>query len=387
MDLSEASEPLVGPYRILERIGAGAFSSVFRAFHTRTFCAVALKAIPKESLHGMEEFELFRREANLLKLMDHPFIAPLFEVLEDSHNFYLAMELIERQNLLSHITANKALSEDESRRYFFQLLTVLDYLHREKRVMHRDIKAENILLDQNRNIRIIDFGFAKSFSRNQPFMQTTCGSPGYVSPEIIREQPYTTAADIWSAGVVLYAMTVGRLPFQGPSLRATFEAICGDEPVVPHTLSPELRSLLASMLAKNPLLRITTEGALNHPWLANYDKRQFGDLANTEWGELDETIATEMKALGYDTTGIVHELKKGTINARTAAYKMLKRKKTVSEMSPERRTPDKIPLPMLARRGSCNLKERARLIHVPSVKPKSRQGSFNLLAPATQSAK
>jgi serine/threonine protein kinase len=379
----EGSAMLVGPYRILDRIGTGTFSCVFRGFHTRTLCAVALKAIAKASLPGMEEFELFRREANLLKLMDHPFIAPLFEVVEDSHYFYLVMELIDCQDLLSRITANKALSENESRHYFFQLLTVLDYLHHDKHIMHRDIKAENILIDHNGNIRIIDFGFAKSFCKARPFMETACGSAGYVSPEIIREQPYTTATDLWSAGVVLYAMTVGRLPFQGASLRATFEAICGDDPEVPSSVSPELKSLLASILAKNPLHRITTEGALNHPWLAGYDKQQFRGITGPECAELDDTVAAEMRALGYDTAGLAQELKKAVINPRTAAYKMLKRKKTVDGMSDETRPPGNKPLPILARRGSNNIRERTTMIRLPALKPGAKQGCFNRLLTAT----
>jgi serine/threonine protein kinase len=145
-----------------------------------------------------------------------------------------------------------------------------------------------------------------------------------------------------------------------------------------------LTSLLAALLAKNPRQRITTEAALNHPWLATFDKKQF---SVGEFADLDDAVAAEMRTLGYDTIGIIQELAKGVVNPRTAAYKMLKRKKTVAEMKPERIAPSKMPPPIFGRRGSCSIKDRERMIHVPTVKPaiKIRQGSCSrLLLPTRQ---
>jgi serine/threonine protein kinase len=326
-DLGRAPDH-VGEYQILEVLGAGAFATVYRARHRLTGCVVALKAISKRKLRTMQEFELLQREVNLMKVMDHPFIASLFEVLDDPENFYLSIELVENGNLLDYINTNKGLSEKQASRIFAQLASVLEYLHREKRVVHRDLKAENVLLDVSYNIRVVDFGLSKSFSKGNPFLQTTCGSPAYVSPEIIREEPYTAAADVWSAGILLYAMVCGQLPFDGENLSLMLQAILSTSPVIPSHLSPELRSLLDRLLSKEPKTRITVQQILAHPWVAGHDDQDIiGTLRVHDTNELDDSVLGELRLLGYDTGGIMPELKSCAFNQRTAAYRMLRKKR------------------------------------------------------------
>jgi serine/threonine protein kinase len=333
---TDSSTPsVIGPYKILESIGSGAFAIVYKALHTITDCVVALKAIAKRSLRSMQEFELLQREVNLMKTMDHPFIACFYEVLDDDTYFYLVIELAGNGSLLDHINANMGLTEQMARRIFAQIASVLDYLHTQKRVVHRDLKAENVLLDDALHIRVVDFGLSKNFSKSNPFLQTTCGSPAYVSPEIIREEPYTAAADAWSAGVLLYASVTGGLPFNGGNLTLMLQAILTATPVIPAQISPQLRSVILGLLSKDPRGRMTVRGALEHAWLTDAEDRldinAIALLKVHDVGELDSAVLAEMRVLGYDIAGLFQEIKAVTINARTAAYKMLRRKRMVEE--------------------------------------------------------
>jgi serine/threonine protein kinase len=269
-----------------------------------------------------------------MKIMDHPFIAALFGVLDDEENFYLAIELVENGNLLDYINANKGLTEQQASRIFAQLASVLDYLHREKRVVHRDLKAENVLLDTNYNIRVVDFGLSRAFTKGNPFLQTTCGSPAYVSPEIIKEEPYTAAADVWSAGILLFAMVCGQLPFDGDNLSLMLQAILTANPLIPSHLSVDLRALLARLLMKEPKARITVRGIIEHPWVSSYDYSSIMDsLKVQDAAELDDAVLGEMRLLGYETGGLLQELKAYAFNERTSAYKMLRRKRICEEVA------------------------------------------------------
>jgi serine/threonine protein kinase len=201
----------VGAFILEERIGSGGFASVWRAHHVAANVAVAVKVIPKESIATPLARTRLTREITILRRLGHPFIAQLFEISQDADCHYLAMEYVENGNFLNHVNSNGRLSEDQARRYFSQLLWALDYLHTEHHVAHRDVKCENILLDRHLNIRVIDFGLSAQFTDVNPRLLTACGSPAYAAPEMVKGKPYTKAADIWSAGVLLFAIVAGYL--------------------------------------------------------------------------------------------------------------------------------------------------------------------------------
>ena len=171
-------ETIISNYLMISQIGSGAFASVWLAQHTQTKIKVAIKIIQKKTIETAEAKTRFNREMALLKQMSHPFIAEFFESIENESYHFLVMEYAENGNMLEFINTKGQLTEPQARHYFSQLVSVLEYLHNEKLVAHRDLKAENILLDRYNNIRVIDFGLSNQFSSAQPQLKTACGSPG-----------------------------------------------------------------------------------------------------------------------------------------------------------------------------------------------------------------
>jgi serine/threonine protein kinase len=154
--------------------------------------------------------------------------------------------------MLDFVNEHGPLQEDRARRYFCELISALDYLHNSQLVAHRDLKAENVLLDRNDNIRLIDFGLSKYFTKGTPTLVTACGSPAYCAPDMIRGELYTKAADIWSAGVLLYAMVAGTLPYNADSIPDLLHKIVFDDIEYPQLMSRSLTDLLRRMLTKDP---------------------------------------------------------------------------------------------------------------------------------------
>ncbi|OHT11459.1 CAMK family protein kinase [Tritrichomonas foetus] len=169
---------LIGDYLLKEPIGNGSFSNVRLGEHRVCHTKVAIKIIPRNNFSDPEHLNRFHREVDLIKDLDHPLITEFFEVLEDDDNFYIIMEYVENGNMLDFVNNGGALTEERARHFFCQIISVLDYLHTEKNIMHRDLKAENVLIDRHDNIRLIDFGLSNMFSKENPYLKTACGSPG-----------------------------------------------------------------------------------------------------------------------------------------------------------------------------------------------------------------
>jgi serine/threonine protein kinase len=246
------------------------------------------------------------------------------------------MEYAQHGNLLNYINKRGRLTEELARRYFAELISVLDYLHNQSRVAHRDIKCENLLFDEHNNIRVIDFGLSNVFTPDNPKLQTACGSPSYVAPEIIQGQSYTHSADIWSSGIVLYAMCSGTLPFDDDDQQRLLGKIVFCEPAYPSFFSPALVDLLEKMICKDTDTRITIDGVKNHPWFSQtrywallHEVGQGGwdsTGSGADWG-IDHEIIGTMTALGLDC----HELHQSLLNSEftdlTVLYNILRREK------------------------------------------------------------
>jgi serine/threonine protein kinase len=216
------------------------------------------------------------------------------------------------------------------------LISALDYLHNSKFVAHRDLKAENVLLDRYDNIRVIDFGLSNAFTKGTPTLATACGSPAYAAPEMIQGNRYTKAADMWSAGILLYALVAGRLPFDDQNPHTLLQKVIKDEVQYPPEMSRSLVDLLSRLLTKDPNRRMTIDRLAEQPWFAHcsycgligFDTSVFhGDCK-----VVDREIADRMMRHGIDCEELESQLQAGQFSTLTAVYRMLRRDKLTNQM-------------------------------------------------------
>ncbi|OUM61009.1 hypothetical protein PIROE2DRAFT_68266 [Piromyces sp. E2] len=208
------SRTIFGSYQLLRTIGEGEFGKVKLGIKINTQAAVAIKLIKKKSVYNQNKLTKLCQEISILEKVNHPYIIKTYEVIEDNDYIGIIMEYASGGELFEYILAHRYLEEYEAKRFFAQLLSGINYLHK-NHLVHRDLKLENLLLDNIHNIVITDFGFAtESHSDENKFLTTSCGSPCYAAPELVVNDGYVgEAADIWSCGVILYAMICGYLPF------------------------------------------------------------------------------------------------------------------------------------------------------------------------------
>ena len=317
----------IGCYQFHQIIGSGSFSTVWLGTNKNTGLKVAIKVVNKSSLNTIEASNRFAREVSLLKLIDHPFISHLYDIIDTKDCFCLVMEYAEGGNLFNLVNNLGSIDEIRARQIFVMLISALNYLHNKKFIMHRDLKAENILLDRYNNIRLIDFGLSNGFSKIDPELKTACGSPAYAAPEMIQGCPYTKAADVWSAGVVLYAMVAGRLPFDDSNVQTLMQKVVYTEATYPPSMSRSLVDLLKRLLSKNPEKRLTIPQIINHPWFQQCEIVQIMDLDFSGPEFVDKAIINQMKNMGIDINAIPQNLMLGEYNETLSIYRQLRKEK------------------------------------------------------------
>lgn len=256
-------------FKFEEKLGAGAYGTVYRAIDLTNNEARAIKIIPKGLITSTEVYDRIRRETKLYQELRHPYIVKGYEFVDFSDNIYIVMEFVSNGSLLAYINENGAMSEDDAKDKFMQLVLAIQYLHHNG-ITHRDIKPENILLDENNDIKLTDFGFAKIAANENQMMSTNCGTIAYISPEILNNQLYTNAVDIWSMGVLLYAMVLGYLPFRSNNAAKLSRLIIETQPKFPISLSPQIIDLLSGMMCKDPQLRLTVDEIIHTQWIHEF---------------------------------------------------------------------------------------------------------------------
>ncbi|XP_036393337.1 hormonally up-regulated neu tumor-associated kinase homolog A-like [Megalops cyprinoides] len=262
----------VGNYLIGRKLGEGSFAKVREGLHAMTGEKVAVKVIDKrKAKKDSYVTKNLRREGQIQQMIRHPNITQLLDILETENSYYLVLELCPGGNLMNHIYEKKRLEEGEAQKYVRQLVIAVEHLHRAG-VVHRDLKIENLLLDENDNIKLIDFGLSNCagiLGYSDPF-STQCGSPAYAAPELLSRKKYGSKVDVWSVGVNMYAMLTGMLPFtvEPFSLRSLHEKMVNKEmnPLPPH-LSSAAVSLLQKLLEPDPVKRPNIHQVMSDPWL------------------------------------------------------------------------------------------------------------------------
>ncbi|KAF8524335.1 snf 1 [Hysterangium stoloniferum] len=254
-DANKLPANLLGQYQVIKDIAEGTFGKVKMANHVLTGQRVAMKYLSKEAIAVSGTKTRVLREVQYMQMLKHAHIVKLYEVISTSTHIIIVLEYVGGE-LFDFIVNNGRMPESQARRLFQQLISGVEYSHRLK-IVHRDLKPENVLLDEELNVKIADFGLSNVVTDGE-FLLTSCGSPNYAAPEVIRGLRYTgPEVDVWSCGVILYVMLCGRLPFEDPEVNVLFSKITQGDYYEPSHLSHEARNLIARMLAVDPIKRIT----------------------------------------------------------------------------------------------------------------------------------
>ncbi|ODV82188.1 kinase-like protein, partial [Suhomyces tanzawaensis NRRL Y-17324] len=287
-----------GAYILGSTLGEGEFGKVKLGWRKdgKHPSQVAIKLIKRDSILKDSESEIkIHREINSLKLLNHPNIVNLVEVMKSGKYIGIVLEYASGGELFDYILHHKYLKENVAKKLFAQLISGVDYMH-SKGLIHRDLKLENLLLDKHKNVIISDFGFVNSYNREKnDLMKTSCGSPCYAAPELVLTQsPYEgRKVDIWSAGVILYAMLAGYLPFDddpenedGSDIVRLYHYICKTPLTFPKYVSPLARDLLRKIIVPDPKKRISMNEIRNHPWLAPH--ANLLSIRQPEWDRIQK---------------------------------------------------------------------------------------------------
>ncbi|XP_073763371.1 serine/threonine-protein kinase BRSK2 isoform X12 [Danio rerio] len=254
----------VGPYRLEKTLGKGQTGLVKLGIHCVTCQKVAIKIVNREKLSESVLMKV-EREIAILKLIEHPHVLKLHDVYENKKYLYLVLEHVSGGELFDYLVKKGRLTPKEARKFFRQIISALDFCHSHS-ICHRDLKPENLLLDEKNNIRIADFGMA-SLQVGDSLLETSCGSPHYACPEVIRGEKYDgRKADVWSCGVILFALLVGALPFDDDNLRNLLEKVKLGVFHMPHFIPPDCQNLLRGMIEVDATKRLTLEQIQKHTW-------------------------------------------------------------------------------------------------------------------------
>ncbi|XP_016348314.1 MAP/microtubule affinity-regulating kinase 4-like isoform X1 [Sinocyclocheilus anshuiensis] len=314
--------PHIGNYRLLKTIGKGNFAKVKLARHILTGKEVAIKIIDKTQLNPTSLQKLFR-EVRIMKTLHHPNIVQLFEVIETEKTLYLVMEYASGGEVFDYLVSHGRMKELEARAKFRQIVSAVHYCH-QKNIVHRDLKAENLLLDADANIKIADFGFSNEFTLGNK-LDTFCGSPPYAAPELFQGKKYDgPEVDIWSLGVILYTLVSGSLPFDGQNLKELRERVLRGKYRVPFYMSTDCEGILRRFLVLNPSKRCTLEQVMKDKWMnAGYDSDELKPHTEPAEDYSDPNRIEIMVGMGFTTEEIKDSLLNQKYNEATATYLLL----------------------------------------------------------------
>nr|XP_043637105.1 SNF1-related protein kinase catalytic subunit alpha KIN10-like [Erigeron canadensis] len=311
-------------YKLGRTLGFGAFGIVKEGRHKFSGIKVAIKILERHFINDLDD-EKVKREINIMRLLSHPHIVRLYEVIETRPAIFVIMEYMDSGELFYHITEKGRLEEAEALHFIQQIISGVESCHLHK-VVHRDIKPENLLLDSKGNVKVADFGLA-NIMRDGHFHQTSCGSHNYAAPEVISGSLYAgPEIDIWSCGVVLYALLSGTLPFDDGIVSVLHSKIKSGIFACPSYLSLGARDLIKRMLIVDQVKRISIPEIYKHPWFQiDLPKYIAVNLVNTPWceKEIDIPVLEEMGVLGFNVQEVIASLNKSLQNQATVTYSML----------------------------------------------------------------
>ncbi|KAL6226140.1 hypothetical protein ACLB2K_000105 [Fragaria x ananassa] len=318
---SGGSALLHGKYELGRILGHGTFAKVYHARNLKTGKSMAMKVVGKEKVIKVGMMEQIKREISVMRMVRHPNIVELHEVMASKSKIYFAMDLVRGGELFAKIAKGR-LKEDVARVYFQQLISAVDFCH-SRGVYHRDLKPENLLLDEDGDLKVTDFGLS-AFSehlKQDGLLHTTCGTPAYVAPEVIGKKGYDGAkADLWSCGVILYVLLAGFLPFQDDNLVSMYRKIYKGDFKCPPWFSSEARRLITKLLDPNPSTRISIAKIMDSSWFKKSIPKTVKSKKEREFDETTEKTSKQMETLnafhiislseGFDLSPLFEEKKR-----------------------------------------------------------------------------
>ena len=332
----------IGNYTLGAEVGSGAFGKVVLGKHILTGETVAIKILDKMILSQTpEDYELVRQEISILKIVKHKYIVQLYEILQTPQHIFIIMEYCEGKDLMDYILRKTRLSELESLKFFQQLINALFYLHSQN-ISHRDVKIDNMLLDRNKDLKLVDFGLSTKYT-DDTLLDQPCGTVVYAAPEVLDGNEYHgMLADVWSSGIVLFGMASGYLPFCDQDDEVNKKHVLEGKIDLPDFFSPMLKDLLSHMLDINPITRYTLQDIREHPWFNMNDANLIpGIIIGYNLIPVDENILNLCVAYNCDRDKIEYSVKNNKYDDGSALYYLLVRKITrkgfesVSDLSSE----------------------------------------------------
>eukprot|EP00056_Hartaetosiga_gracilis_P013173 m.216177 g.216177 ORF g.216177 m.216177 type:complete len:581 (+) comp13803_c0_seq1:128-1870(+) len=317
----DEDSPLSSTYELGKLIGKGNFAKVYLAKHKVSGVEVAVKIIEKTNLNPEGLYKV-NREVRILKKLNHPNIVKLYEVCDTPKKLYLIMEYASGGEVFDYLVDKGRMKEKDARVKFRQILSAIEYCHANG-IVHRDLKAENLLLSKDLNIKIADFGFANTFEEGRK-LDTFCGSPPYAAPELFLGRQYDgPEVDVWSLGVILYTLVSGALPFDGETLRDLRARVLKGRYRIPFFMSTECEQLLKKFLIINAPKRISLRKAMQEKWinhesvdepLCPYEHPQL---------EIDDRRIKAMEKIGFDRAEVIEALETSKYNHCTSTYLLI----------------------------------------------------------------
>ncbi|XP_028453839.1 maternal embryonic leucine zipper kinase [Perca flavescens] len=334
-------------YEVYETIGSGGFAKVKLGRHILTGENVAIKIMNKKDLG--DDLPRVKVEIEAMKNLSHQHVCRLYQVIETSTQIFMVLEYCPGGELFDYIIAKDRLSEEETRVFFRQIVSAMAYVHSQG-YAHRDLKPENLLIDEDHNLKLIDFGLCAKPKGGLGFeLKTCCGSPAYAAPELIQGKAYIgSEADVWSMGVLLFALLCGYLPFDDDNCMVLYRKITRGTYENPRWLSPGSVLLLNQMMQMEPKRRLSVRHLLDHPWVMKDYNSPVEWHSRQPLGHIDEDCITEMavnmKRSRASTTALVKEWR---YDQTTATYLLLLSKK-------QRGKPVRLRLEPTACEDSCS---------------------------------
>lgn len=359
-------------YELIKKLDKGSFSKIKLAIDSDTGVQVAIKVLKKSIKYNNDN--AIKREVAIMRSFRHSHIVRCYDLLQDEKHYYIIMEYIKGQNLIDYITSRAkpegGLAENQARRYFAQLVSAVSYCHSQF-ISHRDLKLENIMIDTKKDIvKLIDFGLSARMHHDGRKHNTWCGSPLYAAPEICIHDTYTSPqVDIWSMGIILYAMLSGYLPFGGKDDAEIANSVYRCKYRIPESVPSNARSLIRSILRKNPKDRATLEQIRAHSWLEPYGPIDLQIPKYEQTLSINLLIIEKMQNLGFNGDEAMIALRRGDVNEYTSVYHDLCERIYIQRAQQEEHM--KIPYVTKNRRGNSepDLRTSQELIEPASLSP------------------